>query len=134
MIRAIAVNFRCRGRFQRVTGACVAIRRAVFLEAGGFDEINLQVGFDDIDLCLRLRNLGYRVVWTPFAELFHVESVSRGYDDFKELFSAGVGLARLRGSRSTEARKRTARVAVYAQNLGRDAGVRGSFPQSEFAF
>jgi O-antigen biosynthesis protein len=69
-----------------VTGACVAIRRAVFLEVGGFDEINLQVGFNDIDLCLRLRKFGYRVIWTPFAELFHVESVSRGYDDFAELF------------------------------------------------
>jgi O-antigen biosynthesis protein len=69
-----------------VTGACVAIRRTVFFEVGGFDEINLQVGFNDIDLCLRLRELGYRVVWTPFAELFHVESVSRGYDDFPELF------------------------------------------------
>jgi FkbM family methyltransferase len=69
-----------------VTGACVAIRRAVFFEVGGFDEINLQVGFNDIDLCLRLREIGYRVIWTPFAELFHVESVSRGYDDFPELF------------------------------------------------
>jgi GT2 family glycosyltransferase len=69
-----------------VTGACVAIRRAVFFEVGGFDEINLQVGCNDIDLCLRLRKLGYRVVWTPFAELFHLESVSRGYDDFTELF------------------------------------------------
>jgi O-antigen biosynthesis protein len=69
-----------------VTGACVAIRRAVFFEVGGFDEINLQIGFNDIDLCLRLREHGYRVVWTPFAELFHVESVSRGYDDFPELF------------------------------------------------
>jgi FkbM family methyltransferase len=69
-----------------VTGACVAIRRAVFFEVGGLDEINLQVGFNDIDLCLRLRDFGYRIVWTPFAELFHVESVSRGYDDFGELF------------------------------------------------
>jgi O-antigen biosynthesis protein len=69
-----------------VTGACVAIRRAVFFEVGGFDEINLQVGFNDVDLCLRVRKLGYRVIWTPFAELFHVESVSRGYDDFAELF------------------------------------------------
>jgi GT2 family glycosyltransferase len=69
-----------------VTGACVAIRRAVFFAVGGFDEVNLQVGFNDIDLCLRLRKSGYRVLWTPFAELFHVESVSRGYDDFAELF------------------------------------------------
>jgi FkbM family methyltransferase len=69
-----------------VTGACVAIRRTVFFEVGGFDEVNLQVGCNDIDLCLRIREFGYRVIWTPFAELFHVESASRGYDDFKELF------------------------------------------------
>ena len=61
-----------------VTAACSAIRRAVFFEVGGFDEINLPVAFNDIDLCLRLGDYGYRVVWTPFAELFHSESASRG--------------------------------------------------------
>jgi O-antigen biosynthesis protein len=69
-----------------VTGACVAIRRTVFFEVGGFDEVNFQVCCNDIDLCLRIREFGYRVIWTPFAELFHVESASRGYDDCKELF------------------------------------------------
>jgi O-antigen biosynthesis protein len=63
-----------------VTGACIAIRRAVFFELGGFDEIHLQVAFSDIDLCLRLGDYGYRIVWTPFAELFHLESASRGSD------------------------------------------------------
>ena len=63
-----------------VTGACVAIRRAVFFEVGGLDEINLPVAFNDVDLCLRLGDHGYRVVWTPFAELFHLECASRGLD------------------------------------------------------
>jgi GT2 family glycosyltransferase len=63
-----------------VTGACAAIRRSVLLEAGGFDEANLPVRFNDVDLCLRLGDYGYRVVWTPFAELFHLESASRGLD------------------------------------------------------
>ena len=63
-----------------VTGACVAIRRAVFFEVGGLDEINLAVVFNDVDLCLRLGDHGCRVVWTPFAELFHLESASRGLD------------------------------------------------------
>jgi O-antigen biosynthesis protein len=63
-----------------VTGACVAIRRAVFFEVGGLDEINLPVAFNDVDLCLRLVDHGYRVVWTPFAELFHLECASRGLD------------------------------------------------------
>ena len=64
-----------------VTGACVAIRRAVFFEVGGLDEVNLPVTFNDVDLCLKLGDHGYRVVWTPFAELFHLECASRGPDD-----------------------------------------------------
>jgi GT2 family glycosyltransferase len=64
-----------------VTAACVAIRPAVFFEVGGFDEVNLPVAFNDVDLCLRLGDYGYRVVWTPFAELFHLESASRGKED-----------------------------------------------------
>jgi GT2 family glycosyltransferase len=59
-----------------VTGACAAIRRAVFFEVGGFDERNLPVTLNDVDLCLRLGDYGYRVVWTPFAELFHLECAS----------------------------------------------------------
>ena len=61
-----------------VTGACAAIRRSVFFEVGGFDEINLPAAFNDIDLCLRIGDRGYRVLWTPFAELVHLESASRG--------------------------------------------------------
>jgi GT2 family glycosyltransferase len=64
-----------------VTGACAAIRRAVFFEVGGLDEINLTMAFNDIDFCMRVGDYGYRVVWTPFAELFHLESASRGLDD-----------------------------------------------------
>ena len=60
-----------------VTGACMAIRREVYDEVGGLDEINLPVAFNDIDLCLRLGDLGYRIIWTPFAELIHHESASR---------------------------------------------------------
>jgi len=60
-----------------VTGACAMIRRAVFNEVGGFDE-NLKVAFGDIDLCLRIREKGYRVVYTPYARLHHHECASRG--------------------------------------------------------
>jgi O-antigen biosynthesis protein len=63
-----------------VTGACAAIRRAVFFEVGGLDEAHLPVTFNDVDLCLRLGEYGYRVVWTPFAELFHLECATRGLD------------------------------------------------------
>jgi GT2 family glycosyltransferase len=61
-----------------VTAACLAMRREVFLEVGGFDATQFAVAFNDVDLCLRLREFGYRVVWTPYAELFHLESQSRG--------------------------------------------------------
>ncbi len=67
-----------------VTGACLAVRRSVFFEVGGLDERNLAIGFNDVDFCLRLGDHGYRVVWTPFATLFHLESVSRGYEDTPE--------------------------------------------------
>lgn len=63
-----------------VTAACLAIRRAVFLEVGGLNETDLKVAFNDVDLCLRVRQAGYRILWTPFAELYHFESLSRGSD------------------------------------------------------
>ena len=66
--------------YSAVTGACLAVRKKVYLEAGGFDEDNLKVAYNDVDFCLRLRELGYINVWTPFAELFHHESISRGND------------------------------------------------------
>jgi GT2 family glycosyltransferase len=63
-----------------VTAACLVIRRSVFVEAGGFDEANLAVSYNDVDLCLRLRERAYRNIVTPFAELTHHESASRGAD------------------------------------------------------
>jgi O-antigen biosynthesis protein len=66
-----------------VTAACLLVRRDVYLEAGGLDE-SLQVAFNDIDFCLKLLDLGYRNVWTPFAELYHHESASRGAEDTPE--------------------------------------------------
>ena len=64
-----------------VTGACLLVRRETYLEVGGFDEEHLKVAFNDIDFCLRLRQRGYRVLYTPDAELYHHESASRGLDD-----------------------------------------------------
>jgi O-antigen biosynthesis protein len=62
-----------------VTGACLATRRAVFREvAGGFDELNLKIAFNDVDYCMNVRKAGYRVVYDPFAVLYHFESKSRG--------------------------------------------------------
>lgn len=62
-----------------VTGACMVLRREVFEKTGGFDEVNLAISFNDIDYCLRLRAAGFRNVWTPYANLLHHESASRGH-------------------------------------------------------
>ena len=63
-----------------VTAACALVRREVYLQVGGFDE-NLAVTFNDVDFCLRLREAGYRILWTPYAELIHHESATRGFDN-----------------------------------------------------
>ena len=67
--------------FSAVSAACMIIRKSIFEELGGFNEANLAVAFNDVDLCLRARARGYRNVWTPYAELFHHESATRGADD-----------------------------------------------------
>lgn len=66
-----------------VTGACLLVRREVFEQVGGLEE-GLQVAFNDVDFCLRVREAGYRNIWTPFAELYHHESASRGSEDTDE--------------------------------------------------
>lgn len=66
-----------------VTAACLMVRKEVFTEAGGLDE-ELRVAFNDIDFCLRVREKGYLVVFTPYAALYHHESVTRGYEDTAE--------------------------------------------------
>ncbi len=67
-----------------VTGACLAVERAKFAAAGGFDA-RLPVEYNDIDLCLRLEELGFTTLWTPFARLVHFESASRGKATFRRL-------------------------------------------------
>jgi GT2 family glycosyltransferase len=62
-----------------VTGACLMIRKALYLEVGGLDEENLPTSFNDVDLCLRLREAGYRILYTPLARLYHQESASRDF-------------------------------------------------------
>jgi GT2 family glycosyltransferase len=63
-----------------VTGAVMVMRKAVYEDVGGLDETNLTVAYNDIDLCLKIRRNGHRVLWTPFARLIHYESASRGLD------------------------------------------------------
>lgn len=67
-----------------VTGACMLFRRKIFDEVGEFDEENLAIAFNDVDFCIRVREHGYRIVMTPFAELYHHESASRGSDETRK--------------------------------------------------
>ena len=64
-----------------VTGACLAVEATTFERLGGLDEEHLAVAYNDVDLCLKARKIGLRVVFTPHARLVHHESVSRGFDD-----------------------------------------------------
>ncbi len=61
-----------------VTAACMLVSKGVFDEVGGYDEEHLTVGYNDVDLCLKIRAAGYSIIYTPYAELYHLESVSRG--------------------------------------------------------
>ena len=60
-----------------VTAATLLIRKELFQRAGGFDAKHLAVAFNDVDLCLKVNAIGYRCVWTPYAELYHHESKTR---------------------------------------------------------
>jgi GT2 family glycosyltransferase len=67
--------------FSAVTAACMLVPKPVFEMVGGFDAANLPIAFNDVDLCLRIVDQGYRIVWTPHATLYHHESASRGHED-----------------------------------------------------
>ncbi len=80
-----ASGYFCRGEliqeFSAVTAACLVIRKTVFEQVGGLEENRLKIAFNDVDLCLKLQEAGYVNVWTPFAELYHHESATRGFED-----------------------------------------------------
>ena len=66
--------------YSAVTGACMIMRTEIYNEVKGLDSENLSVAFNDIDICIRIRECGYSIVWTPYAEMLHHESASRGSD------------------------------------------------------
>ena len=67
-----------------VTGAALVVRKEIFDAVGGLDAENLRVAFNDVDLCIKVMQRGYRNVWTPHAELYHHESKTRGADESPE--------------------------------------------------
>ena len=73
--------------FSAVTGACLLIKKDIYIKVKGMNE-ELPIEFNDIDLCLRVLKKGYRILWTPFAILYHHESFSRGLNDSLEKIKA----------------------------------------------
>lgn len=69
--------------YSAVTAACLMVKKSVFEQVEGFDE-RYAVAFNDVDLCLKIVEAGYRIVYNPYAELKHYESKSRGYEDTEE--------------------------------------------------
>jgi GT2 family glycosyltransferase len=70
--------------YSAVTAACMAVRTTVFNEVKGFNEKDLSVSFNDVDFCLKVQATGYRNLWTPYAEMIHHESISRGPENTPE--------------------------------------------------
>jgi GT2 family glycosyltransferase len=70
--------------YSAVTGACLVVKKSLYKEVGGLNEENLKVAFNDVDFCLKLLEKGYKNLWTPYAELYHHESISRGTEDNPE--------------------------------------------------
>jgi GT2 family glycosyltransferase/2-polyprenyl-3-methyl-5-hydroxy-6-metoxy-1,4-benzoquinol methylase len=66
-----------------ITAACLLMKKEVFNEIGGFNE-DLAIAFNDVDLCLKIREKGYLIIYTPYARLYHHESLSRGVEDTVE--------------------------------------------------
>jgi GT2 family glycosyltransferase len=91
MMRGISgqsIGYFCRAVLPQnvtaVTAACMLVDKDAFTEVGGFDEKEFSVAYNDVDLCLKLRKAGHLIVYTPYAELIHHESISRGYEDTPE--------------------------------------------------
>lgn len=70
--------------FSVVTAACLIVKKKIYQEVGGLDETNLKIAFNDVDFCLRVQEANYRNVWTPYAEMYHHESATRGSEDTPE--------------------------------------------------
>jgi len=110
-----------------VTAACMAIRHEVFHELGGFDEA-LPIAYNDVDLCIRLRKAGWRIIWTPMVELYHHESASIGRHDSgprAEQFSCAVALMRQRWGSILDSDP------FYNRNLSLERPYKLAFPPRE---
>jgi glycosyltransferase involved in cell wall biosynthesis len=100
-----------------VTGACLMVRRTVYEQVNGLDEERFVVAYNDVDFCLKVDALGLRNLYTPFAQLYHYESKSRGYEDTPEKLER---FNREKGLLLDEWGHRLSRDPYYNDNLTRD--------------
>ncbi len=70
--------------YSAVTAACLIIQKTIYNTVGGLNETHLKVAFNDVDFCLKVKAAGFRNTWTPYAELYHHESATRGIEDTPE--------------------------------------------------
>lgn len=70
--------------FSAVTASCLTVRKEVYQKVGGLDE-TMTVAYNDVDFCLRVREKGYRILWTPYAQMYRHESAPRGHEDSQEM-------------------------------------------------
>jgi glycosyltransferase involved in cell wall biosynthesis len=97
-----------------VTAACLIVRKSIYEQVGGLEEAALRIAFNDVDFCLKVREAGYRNLWTPYAELYHYESKTRGAEDTPEKqarFNSEIEFIK------TKWGKVLARDPFYSQNL-----------------
>ena len=79
-------RLKVRQNVSAVTAAVLMIKKSVYLEVEGLDEEMFKVAFNDIDLCMKVISAGYEIIWTPYAELYHYESKSRGSENTPEKY------------------------------------------------
>ena len=106
--------------YTAVTAACLMIRKSVYEQVGGLDEQDFKVSYNDVDLCLKVNNAGYLTVWTPYARLMHVGSVSQTKVDKT---AQDAKQKRFQGEQSAMYRKwldQLARDPAYSINLSID--------------
>ncbi len=114
------MHARATQQISAVTGACMLVRRAAFEAVGGFDEVDLPVAFNDVDLCMKFTAAGWEICMIPDAVAEHHESISRG-DDFAE-----PKVARFMLENEVMRQRYKDRLPVdpfYNQHFSRDGGV-----------
>lgn len=128
-------RLQCDQDVSAVSGACLLIRSSVFEEVGGMDEANLKVAYGDFDLCLKVRQRGYRIIWTPRATLVH-----EGAATYKEILHDPDLAAREQARFATEQeafylrwRKQLARDPAYNPNLSLSSRHFEPEPNADFA-